>query len=42
MKPDHDKLIDDLVADLRPVRRAGRIGTSAGRVARDRILSTAC
>jgi len=28
MKPDHDKLIDDLVADLRPVRRAGRIGAT--------------
>lgn len=26
MNGDHDKLIGDLVADLRPVRRAGRIG----------------
>jgi len=26
MKPDHDQLIGDLVADLKPVRRAGRIG----------------
>jgi hypothetical protein len=28
MKPDHDKLIGDLVADLKPVRRPGRIGTT--------------